>query len=223
MNVLAVDIGGTHIKFRTQRKSAPVKVKSGPAMTPAGMMKAITENTEGWKFDCVSLGYPGPVVHDKPLLEPHNLGKGWVKFKFDEAFDGKPVRMVNDAVMQALGSYQGGRMLFLGLGTGLGSAMVVEGVAQPMELAHLPWKNGRTYEEYLGAVALKKHGRKKWLKNLRTVMDELQEAMECEYIVLGGGNAKLVPELPKHVLRGENDNAFKGAFLLWKQKHEPSR
>ena len=223
MNVLALDIGGTHIKFRTQRHSEAVKIKSGQKMTPDKMMEAISDCTKGWSFDRVSIGYPGPVIHNMPLLEPHNLGKGWVKFKFEQAFAGKPVRILNDAAMQALGSYKGGRMLFLGLGTGLGSAMVVESVVQAMELAHMPWKDGRSYEDMLGAAALKKDGRKKWLKHVATAIEELQSALECEYIVLGGGNAKLVPKLPKHAFKGNNDDAFKGGFMLWQKLAGASR
>ena len=217
MNVLAVDIGGTHIKFRTQRHVEVVKIDSGPKMTPQQMMKTLKALTKGWNFDRVSLGYPGPVVHDIPLREPHNLGKGWKGFRFDRAF-GKPVHVINDAAMQALGSYRGGRMLFLGLGTGLGSAMVVDGVVQAMELAHLPWKKGKTYEEYLGAAAYEHDGRKTWNKHVHEVIHDLQSAMECEYIVLGGGNAEHVRKLPTNVVLGSNDNAFKGAFLLWEKK-----
>ena len=215
MVVLAVDIGGTHLKFRTQHRTEPVKVKSGPKLTPDKMMAAIHEHTGDWKYDRVSIGYPAPVVHDRPLLEPHNLGRGWVKFDFRKAFHQKPLRMLNDAAMQALGSYKGGRMLFLGLGTGLGSAMVADDVVQPMELAHLQWKRGRTYEEYLGAAALKRDGKKAWQKHVFQAIDQMQDILESEYVVLGGGNAKLVKDLPKHILMGSNDNAFKGAFMLW--------
>lgn len=223
MNVLAVDIGGTHLKFRSQTHSEPVKVKSGSKMTPQKMMSAIQEYAADWNFDHVSLGYPGPVVHDTPLMEPHNLGKGWVQFKFKEAFDGKPLRMLNDAAMQALGSYKGGRMLFLGLGTGLGSAMVVDNTVQSMELAHFVWKKGKTYEDFLGAHGLKRDGRNRWLKHVTEVVTEMQVRLKSDYIVLGGGNAKLVEDLPKNVILGENDNAFKGAFMLWKKEHASSR
>lgn len=216
MNVLAIDIGGTHIKFRTQHHAQVVKIDSGPNMTPQKMLKAIKAMTKGWKFDHVSIGYPGTVVHDIPLREPHNLGKGWKGFRFDHAF-GKPVHVINDAAMQALGSYRGGRMLFLGLGTGLGSAMVVDGVVQAMELAHLPWKKGKTYEEFLGLAAYEHDGRKTWNKHVLEVIQDLQAAMECSYIVLGGGNAGQVRKLPKGVILGSNDNAFKGGFLLWEK------
>lgn len=223
MNVLAVDIGGTHVKFRTQHHKEAVKIKSGKKMTPEKMMAAIRESTADWKYEAVSIGYPGPVVHDTPLAEPHNLGSGWLKFDFRKAFDEKPLRLLNDAAMQALGSYQGGRMLFLGLGTGLGSAMVVEGVVQAMEIAHLPWKKGRTYEEFLGLEALGKDGRKSWLKHVFEAIEELETTLESEYVVLGGGNAKLVKHLPKHVVLGANENAFEGGFKLWKAPHHHSR
>jgi polyphosphate glucokinase len=223
MNVLAVDIGGTHVKFRTQRHAEVEKIDSGPRMTPKKMLQIIKKLTAGWNFDRVSLGYPGPVVHGIPLREPHNLGKGWKGFHFEKAFDGKPVQVINDAAMQALGSYRGGRMLFLGLGTGLGSAMVVDGVVQAMELAHLTWKKGRTYEEYLGAAAYERDGPKDWTRHVHQVIGTLGSALECDYIVLGGGNAKLVRRLPKNVVLGSNDNAFKGAFLLWDKAYSPRK
>ena len=159
MKILAVDIGGTHIKFRTQQHKEPVKLKSGLKMTPGKMMALIGEHTADWSYDHVVLGYPGPVIHNKPLLEPSNLAKGWVNFNFAKAFNHRPLRIINDAAMQALGSYQGGRMLFLGLGTGLGSAMIVEGVVQAMELAHMRWKKERNYEDFLGAAALERDGK----------------------------------------------------------------
>ena len=215
MNILGVDIGGTNLKFRTQQQPAPIKVPSGPTMTPEVMMAAIKERTKGWKYDHISVGYPGPVIHERPLLEPHNLGAGWVRFDFKKAFGNKPLKLVNDAAMQALGSYNGGRMLYLGLGTGLGSAMVVDGTVQAMELAHLPWRKGRTYEDYLGKAGLRRDGRRKWKKNVQKVIELLAHALEADYVVLGGGNAKLMGELPDHVLLGSNDNAFKGAFQLW--------
>lgn len=215
MNILGVDIGGTNLKFRTQQQPEPVKVPSGPTMTPDVMIDAIKQHTQGWKYDHVSIGYPGPVIHERPLLEPHNLGKGWVRFDFIKAFGNKPLRLVNDAAMQALGSYKNGRMLYLGLGTGLGSAMVVDGSAQAMELAHLPWKKGKTYEDFLGKAGLHRDGRKKWQKNVLKVIELMSHALEADYVVLGGGNAKLMKELPENVVLGSNDNAFKGAFMLW--------
>jgi polyphosphate glucokinase len=223
MNILAVDIGGTHLKFRTQHHTHPVKVKSGKNMTPEKMMAAISQATAGWKYDHVSLGYPGPVVHDRPLAEPHNLAEGWVKFNYKKAFGNKPLRLLNDAAMQALGGYKGGRMLYLGLGTGLGSALVIDGVVQAMEVAHQRWKKGKTYEEFLGAAGLKRKGRKKWLKHVHEAIADLRQVMQTDYVVLGGGNAKLVRKLPPKVFLGANADAFKGAFLIWKKQHSTSR
>jgi polyphosphate glucokinase len=220
MNILAIDIGGTHLKFRTQAQREPVKVKSGRKMTPERMMAAIREHAADWKYERVSIGYPGPVMYDKPLMDPANLGKGWVGFDYNAAFGHKPLRILNDAAMQAVGSYKGGRMLFLGLGTGLGSAMVVEGVVQPMELAHLLWKKGKTYEEYLGERALKRDGLKKWLKNVGKAIEHFRLVLQYDYVVLGGGNAKLVEKLPGQVFIGSNENAFKGAFDLWRKTHK---
>ena len=216
MNILGVDIGGTHVKFRTQRHKDEVKVKSGRKFTPAKMMEALEEYAGAWSYDHVTLGYPGPVVHDKPLAEPHNLAPGWVHFDYKRAFGNRPLRIMNDAAMQALGSYRSGRMLFLGLGTGLGSAMVVEGVVHSMEIAHMPWKKGKTYEDFLGEAGLKRDGRKTWTKHVYEVVEQLQQALESEYVVLGGGNAKLVKKLPKNVILGANTNAFEGAFRIWK-------
>ena len=216
MKVLAIDIGGTHVKFRTPAQPSTCSFPSGPKMGPKAMVKAVLAETSSWKFDHVAIGYPGPVVHDKPLREPFNLGEGWVKFGWNTAFGGRPIRMLNDAAMQALGSYNGGRMLFLGLGTGLGSAMVVEGIVEPMELAHLPWKKGKTYEECLGLKALKRNGRKTWTKHVLSVIADLSQALESDYVVLGGGNAKLIEKLPKQVSLGSNENAILGGFAVWK-------
>ena len=218
MTTLVLDIGGSHIKFKTQRQRTPVKIESGPEMTPQLMMKAVRSATSSWEYDRVSIGYPGPVVHNLPLREPANLGPGWLKYKFTQAFPGKPVRLINDAAMQAIGSYEGRRMLFLGLGTGLGSAMVVDGVVEAMELAHLPWKKGKTYEEFLGASALKENGKKHWAKDVVAAVKELSSVLQSDYVVLGGGNAKLLHTLPSNVRLGSNANAFKGGFLLWKSR-----
>jgi polyphosphate glucokinase len=218
MNILGVDIGGTNLKFRTEQKEV-VKVPSGPKMTPDVMMAAIKQHTAGWKYDHVSIGFPGPVIHERPLLEPHNLGKGWVRFDFKKAFGNRPLKLLNDAAMQAMGSYRGGRMLYLGLGTGLGSAMVVDGSVQAMELAHLPWRKRKSYEDYLGKAGLKRNGRKVWQKDVLTVIGMMTRALEADYVVLGGGNAKLMKRLPENVILGSNDNAFKGAFMLWKDEH----
>lgn len=218
MNILGVDIGGTNLKFRTQEQDEVTKVPSGPKMTPEVMMAAIHKHTAGWKYDHVSIGFPGPVIHDKPLLEPHNLGRGWVHFDFKKAFGNKPMKFLNDAAMQAMGSYRGDRMLYLGLGTGLGSAMVVDGSVQAMELAHLPWRKHKSYEDYLGKIGLRRDGRKQWEKNVHRVIDLMSDAMEADYVVLGGGNAKLLKKLPDKVYLGSNDNAFKGAFMLWEEE-----
>ncbi len=221
--VLAIDVGGSNLKFCTQAHREPVKVKSGPKFTPEKMVRAIQDNTADWAFDCVSLGYPGLVIDDKPVLEPHNLAPGWVGFNYRAALGGKPLRILNDAAMQALGSDRGGRMLFLGLGTGLGAALVIDHVVTATELAHVPWRKGRTYEEFLGAVALAREGKKRWRRYVLKAIEDLRTLFECDSVVLGGGNAKLVGDLPDHVFLGSNDNAFKGAFMLWEPKHRGSR
>ena len=212
--ILVIDVGGTHIKMLASGHRTFRKFDSGPRMTPKQMVNGVLANTADWAYDRVAIGYPGPVVHGKPLHDPFNLGPGWVGFNFAKAL-GKPVRMVNDAAMQALGSYRGGRMLFLGLGTGLGSAMIVEGVLQPMELAHLHYHNGKTYEDYLGERGLKRLGRAAWLKEVARVVRELKAALEAEYVVLGGGNAHKLDRLPPGARLGDNRNAFRGGFRLW--------
>jgi polyphosphate glucokinase len=222
MNILGVDIGGTNLKFRTQQMKEAIKVPSGPKMTPEVMMAAIKQHTQDWNYDHISVGFPGPVIHERPLLEPHNLGRGWVRFDFKKAFGNKPLKLLNDAAMQALGSYKGGRMLYLGLGTGLGSAMVVDGWVEAMELAHLPWRKGKSYEDYLGKAGLRRDGRRAWRKNVLKVIELMSYALEAEYVVLGGGNAKLMKKLPDNVLLGSNDNAFKGAFMLWEGDKKPA-
>ena len=217
MNVLVIDIGGTHVKVKTPRHREPVKIDSGMKMTPLKMVKQIQEASKDWKFDRVSVGYPGVVVHNKPIHEPHNLAPGWVGFNYEKAFK-KPIKILNDAAMQALGSYEGGRMLFFGLGTGLGSAMVVDGIVQPMELAHLPYKRKKTYEDVLGVAGLKKLGKKKWTAEVMKVCDSLQAAMDADYVVLGGGNVDVISKLPKGIRRGSNDNAFTGGVRMWSRK-----
>jgi polyphosphate glucokinase len=213
--VLVVDIGGTHIKVYARNRRQPIKIDSGPDMTPKKMIDAVRIAINGWQYSVASVGYPGPVVHGKPLRDPVNLGPGWVGFDFQKAFH-RPTKVINDAAMQALGSYHGGRMLFLGLGTGLGSAMIVDGVLEPMELAHLPYKNGRTYEDYIGDAALKRRGKKKWIKSVFDVVDKLKNALETDYVVLGGGNAKRLTRLPPHSLLGNNENARTGGLQLWR-------
>lgn len=213
-NVLVVDVGGTHIKVYAKGRRQPVKIDSGPAMTPKKMVQAVRTAVDGWRYDVVSLGYPGPVVLGKPLHNPVNIGPGWVGFDFQKAF-GRPTRVINDAAMQALGSYRGGRMLFLGLGTGLGSALIVDGVLEPMELAHLPYKNGKTYEDYIGDAALKRRGKKRWLKSVFDVVEKLKNALQADYVVLGGGNARRLTTLPARSFRGNNESAHSGGVRLW--------
>jgi polyphosphate glucokinase len=217
MKVLVIDVGGTHVKFLASGRKTPIKIKSGPTLTPRGMVSAVKRHTEGWKYDAVSIGYPGAVVRGRPVHEPHNLAAGWVGFDFKRAF-GKPVKVINDAAMQALGSYRGGRMLFLGLGTGLGSALVVDGVVEPTELAHLPYKKGRTYEDYVGLAGLERLGKKKWRRAVEDVATRLRYALQVEDLVLGGGNAKLLKTLPPDSRLGANANAFIGGFRLWDDK-----
>lgn len=216
--VLVIDIGGTNVKLYGPGMREPLKISSGPTLTPKQMVAAVKKATADWKFDVISIGYPGPMVHGKPLRDPYNLGKGWVAFEFRKAF-GKPVQIINDAAMQALGSYNGGRMLFLGLGTGLGSAMIADGILEPMELAHLPYKNGKTYEDYVGAAALEKHGKKKWAKRVAEIVEVLKGALQPDYVVLGGGNAKKLPKLPKGCILGKNENAGLGGLRLWAQPY----
>jgi len=199
-----------------QRHKEPIKIDSGPDMTSRAMVAAVKKAVAGWDFSAVSIGYPGPVLHGRPMAEPHNLGKGWVGFDFQKAF-GKPVKIVNDAAMQAIGSYEGKRMLFLGLGTGLGSAAIIDGVLEPMELAHLPYKNGRVYEDYIGLRGLKRLGKKKWREHVFDIVKQLKSALEADYVVLGGGNARLLKKLPPGARLGDNANAFRGGFRLWKE------
>jgi polyphosphate glucokinase len=214
VKILVVDIGGTHVKALVSGRRMPVKIESGPDLTPRMMVRRVLAAVKDWNYDAVSIGYPGTVVRGKPLSNPHNLADGWVGFNFKKAF-GKPVKVVNDAAMQALGAYRNGRMLFLGLGTGLGSALIIDGVLEPMELAHLPYKKGRTYEEYLGRKGLKRMGKKKWGRHVEDVINRFRAALNVDDVVLGGGNAKLLKTLPKGVRRCTNANAFIGGFRLW--------
>jgi predicted NBD/HSP70 family sugar kinase len=214
MRTLVIDIGGTSVKVLATGRRAAVKIPSGPTMTAAEMVRQVRDAIDGWKYSRVSIGYPGVVAHGTPVTEPRNLAHGWVGFDFSKAF-GCPVKVINDAAMQALGSYRGGRMLFLGLGTGLGSAMVVDGIVEPMELAHLPYKKGRTYEDYVGAAGLKRRGEKKWRRHVEDVIARLAAALEADYVVLGGGNARRLRRLPAGVRRGSNARAFAGGFRLW--------
>src|SRR5712691_1680588 len=205
MHVLAVDVGGTHVKVLVTGESVERKVDSGPSMTGADMVDAVKKLTADWTYDAVSIGYPGPVVHDAPVKEPANLGSGWVGFDYAAAF-GHPVKIINDAAMQALGSDEGGRMLFLGLGTGLGSAMVVDGKVEPLELAHLPYKDKLTYEDAVGLRGLERLGKKKWRREVSAVLADLSAALQPDYVVLGGGNARLLTDLPPNVRLGDNAN-----------------
>jgi polyphosphate glucokinase len=216
LKVLVVDVGGTNVKMRATGQKDVLKIPSGPTMTASKAVDIVKENSRGWDFDRISLGYPGPIINGRPLREPHNLGGGWVGFDFQKAF-GVPVRIINDAAMQALGSYKGGRMLFLGLGTGLGSAMIVDGVLEPMELAHLLYKSGKTYEDYLGLRGLQRLGKKRWRKHVGKVTKILKASLGADYVVLGGGNSKKLRELPPDAQLGSNDNAFLGGLRLWGQ------
>jgi polyphosphate glucokinase len=215
MRVLVIDVGGTHVKILATGHKEPRMVESGPTMTAPQMVTAVKQLAAGWKYEAVSIGYPGPVIHNRPLHDPRNLGGGWVGFDFRNAF-GCPVKLINDAAMQALGSYKGGRMLFLGLSTGLGSAMVVDGLVEPMELAHLPYRKGRTYEDYVGLRGLKRLGKKRWRRHVAAVVELLKEAIEPDGVVIGGGNAKKLAELLPGSRLGDNANAFIGGFVLWK-------
>lgn len=214
MRILVIDVGGTHVKVLATGHRQRLEFSSGPKMTPARMVAAVQAATAGWKYDAVSIGYPGAVVHGRCITEPCHLGSGWVGFDFKKGF-GRPVKIVNDAAMQALGSYHGGRMLFLGLGTGLGSALVVDNVLEPMELAHLPYKKGRSYEDYVGLAGLERLGKRKWRHQVTKVVRQLRSALQADYVVLGGGNARLIKKLPPGTRLGDNSNAFQGGYRLW--------
>jgi polyphosphate glucokinase len=217
MKILVIDVGGTNVKIIATGRRTRAKFPSGPKMTARQMVEKVCAATVGWQYDAVSIGCPGPVVQGVIKVEPVNLGGGWVNFDFKKAF-GRPVKVINDAAMQALGSYEGGQMLFIGLGTGLGAALVTHhGNVLPLELAHLPYKNGLTYEEYLGAAGLKRLGRKKWRKHVETVIAMFKFALQADYVVLGGGNARLIKQLPPDTRLGENANAFRGGFRLWQK------
>ena len=211
--VLVVDIGGSHVKIVATGQHEPRKFVSGPALTPRQMVAGVKKLSRGWKYDVISMGYPGLVVHGRPVAEPHNLGRGWVHFDYRAAF-GRPVRIINDAAMQALGSYKGGRMLFLGLGTGLGSALIVDAVIAPMELGHLPYKKG-TFEDYVGQRGLDRSGKKKWRHHVADAVARLTAALEPDDVVLGGGNVRKLKALPAGCRAGDNANAFVGGFRLW--------
>ena len=213
--ILTVDIGGSHLKVLASGKQDHRKVDSGSDFTPTQALNAVVKLAADWDYNAITIGFPGPVENNRPAQEPINLGTGWKDFDFAEAL-GKPVKVVNDALLQAVGSYQGGKMLFLGLGTGLGSALVVENVAQPLELAHLPYRRkGKTFEDYVGQRGLEKYGGKKWRHRVFDVVERLKAALQVEYVVIGGGNVRKLKTMPEGSRRGNNDNAFEGGFRLW--------
>lgn len=223
MNVLVIDIGGTHVKVLATGEKEQREFESGLALTPGSLVKGVRKLAGDWDYKAVSIGYPGPVLHGKPVTDPWNLGKGWVGFDFKGAFK-RPVKVLNDAAMQALGSYKRGKMLFLGLGTGLGSSLVVDGIVEPMELGHLPYRDA-TFEDYVGIRGLEKLGKRKWRGYVADVVKRLIAAIEPDEVVLGGGNVWKLEDLPPHCRRGDNANAFLGGFRLWQKngkerKHE---
>ena len=211
--ILVVDVGGTHVKILATGQRAAREFPSGPALSAAQMVAGVKALADGWKYDVVAIGYPGPVVRDRPLAEPFNLAPGWVSFDYSGGF-GRPVKIINDAAMQALGAYRGGKMLFLGLGTGLGSTLIVEGIVEAMELGHLPYRK-KTYEDYVGLRGLKRFGKKKWRQYVEDVVERLVAALEPEDVVIGGGNAALLKVLPAGTRLGQNADAFAGGFRLW--------
>jgi polyphosphate glucokinase len=213
MNVLTIDVGGTHVKVLASGESESREFASGPTLTAEQMVQQVEALTADWDYAVISIGYPGPVLHHRVAAEPHNLGAGWMGFDFAAAF-ARPVKLINDAAMQAFGGYNGGKMLFLGFGTGLGTAMIVDGVIEPMELSHLPYKK-KTYEAYVGERALKRMGKKKWAKHVVDVIELLRAALEPDEILLGGGNVRHLDELPPGCRRGSNADAFAGGFRLW--------
>jgi polyphosphate glucokinase len=215
MNVLVVDVGGTHVKILATGQDEPRRFPSGPLLTAEQMVATVKDLAGEWPYDVVSIGYPGPVLQGRPVAEPRHLGPGWVGFDYQAAF-GRPVKLVNDAAMQALGSYQGGKMLFLGLGTGLGSTLVVDGIVEPMELGHLPYRKS-TYEDYVGIRGLEQRGKKKWRLYVADVVALLTAALEPDDVVLGGGNIKKLKQLPPGCRAGDNANAFRGGFRLWEK------
>jgi polyphosphate glucokinase len=219
MNVLVVDIGGTHVKILATGQAEPRSFVSGPDLTAEAMVAGVKDCAHDWHYDVISIGYPGVVVRNRPVAEPHNLGGGWVDFDYAKGF-GCPVKMINDAAMQALGSYEGGKLLFLGLGTGLGTAMIVDGIIEPMELGHAPYKRG-TYEDYVGAAALERMGKKKWRETVARVVAILVAALEPTDLVIGGGNVKRLSELPPGARAGDNANAFLGGFRMWDNGDKP--
>jgi polyphosphate glucokinase len=216
MKVLVIDVGGTHVKALATGEREIRKCDSGPTLTAKEMVSRVKSMTRDWEYRAVSIGYPGPVLHNRAISEPCNLGRGWHGFNFAAAF-GVPVKLINDAAMQAIGSYQGGKMLFLGLGTGLGSTLIVDGTVEPMELGHLPYRK-HTYEDYVGQRGLERHGKDRWRRDVADVVEHLMAALEPDYVVLGGGNAKELLKLPKGCRLGNNANAFAGGFRIWEEE-----
>lgn len=212
--VLVIDVGGTHVKLYLSGRSEARRFVSGRSLTAAKMVATTRRMTRDWHYDAVSIGYPGPVLHGRAVAEPHNLARGWLGYNFRKAF-GCPVQLVNDAALQALGSYRAGKMLFLGLGTGLGSALVIDGAVAPMELAHLPYRK-RTYEDYVGLRGLRRLGKKKWRRHVEAVVESLIAALEADEVVLGGGNIKHLKTVPPRCRLGSNANAFLGGLRLWR-------
>lgn len=220
MNILVIDVGGTHIKVLATGHATRRQLPSSPTLTAAQMVRAVKALTDDWQYDRITIGYPGPVKDGRIVAEPTHLGGGWVRCDFERAF-GCPVKLLNDAAMQALGSYRGGSMLFLGLGTGLGSALIVDGVIAPLELAHLPYKKG-TYEDYVGLRGLERSGKKKWKRHVFDVVERLRVGLQADDLVLGGGNVKLLDRLPECARLGNNTNAFKGGYRLWAESPPPT-
>lgn len=212
--ILVVDVGGTNVKVCLAGRATPLKIASGDSMTAARMAAEVRKAIDRWKYDAVSIGYPGVVRDGRPVHEPHNLGGGWRRFNYEKAF-GVPVKIINDAAMQALGAYEGGRMLFLGLGTGLGSAFVADSVLMPLELAHLPYRGDRTYEDYVGVRGLIRLGRKKWTNHVHVVVEILQAGLQADYVVLGGGQTKKLKSMPRGVRVSDNRSAIRGGLRLW--------
>jgi polyphosphate glucokinase len=214
--ILVVDVGGNNIKIKHAAHVEKRKTKSGPEMTPERMVDAVRKLAGDWRFDHVTIGYPGPVREGRLVLEPHNLGRGWTDFDFAAAFD-RPVKVVNDAVMQAIGSYAGGKMLFLGLGTGLGAALVGDHVAVPLEVAHLPYRKELSFEDCVGKRGLDRMKQKRWEKAVHDVVERLRRALVADYVVLGGGNTKHLQAMPQHSQPGDNENAFLGGVRIWQE------
>jgi polyphosphate glucokinase len=221
MRVLVIDVGGTHVKILATGEKVHREFASGPTLTARAMVSRVKRLARGWKYDAVSIGYPGPVLRNRPMAEPHNLGRGWMGFDFERAF-GRRTKVVNDAAMQALGGYKRGKMLFLGLGTGLGSTFIVDGIVEPMELGHLPYRKA-TYEDYLGVRGLKRLGKKKWRRAVFDVVERLSAALEPDEVVLGGGNVKKLKKLPPGCREGDNANAFKGGFRMWRGRRRTAK